>query len=470
MNLDVAHDVLQELVRRHKQLDLVDRNFAKQAAFIEDTSRLSAAFCTRRAGKSYGVGLKLCNTSMLYPGDSSLYIGLTRDSCKRIMFKDVISQINHKHSLGAKPNLAELSWTFPGGAVQYYLGMDSTPQEAAKALGQKYRYVVIDEAQSFRRNLYDLVYKVLRPATADLKGRIDLTGTPDDMLAGLFYDVVWQRKVGGWSIHTWTAHDNPYMALKWQEEIDLLVAENPRVVELPWFRQQYLGEYVIDDENKVYKYNADRNLIAPERVPELVSTVLGVDLGWTDDTAFVAVGYRHDDKKLYVVEAQKQPQLTITAVAERIEYYQRKYNPYKIIIDGANTQAVEELRQRFGLPLETADKRGKVDFIDIMNAEYLTGNIMIADGPLTQPLRDEYAKLIWDKRALETRRKREEHPACANHAADSLLYAWRYCYQYASEIPEPKPDVDEMMDLWADMQAQKMEDDRNQPWWERDAG
>ena len=88
--------MLNEWARRQRHADLVDHNFPKQAAFITDPARLLAGFCTRRAGKSFGVGIKLCQTAMQYPGTSNLYVALTRESAKRILFKDVIQDINHR--------------------------------------------------------------------------------------------------------------------------------------------------------------------------------------------------------------------------------------------------------------------------------------------------------------------------------------------------------------------------------------
>src|SRR6267143_984594 len=48
----------------------------------------------------------------------------------------------------------------------------------------------------------------------------------------------------GWSGHRWTTYDNPYMAEQWAGEIAELKAARPLVVETPWFRQMYLGEWV----------------------------------------------------------------------------------------------------------------------------------------------------------------------------------------------------------------------------------
>ena len=56
--------------------------------------------CTRRAAKSYSDGLVLAKAALERPDVSCLYIGLTRESAKRIMWKDVLKAINRRHKLG----------------------------------------------------------------------------------------------------------------------------------------------------------------------------------------------------------------------------------------------------------------------------------------------------------------------------------------------------------------------------------
>lgn len=369
-----------------------------------------------------------------------LYIALTRDSAKRIMFKDVMNAINTKHSLGMEFNHSDLTVKFPNGSLIYFMGMDSSDQESQKVLGQKFKLVIIDEAASFRRDLKELVYKVLRPACADLNGQIAMIGTPSNYAKGLFYDVVTGSETG-WKIHKWTAFDNPYMREAWEREIEDLKKENPNVVDLPWFKQMYLGEYVIDDSKLVYKFSKTFNMVS--ETPKYMNHVIGVDLGFNDDTAFSVLGYRDDDRTAYIVDVYKKPKMLLSDVGERLMYLWRKYEPLAIVVDNASKQSVEELRMRFGLPLTPAEKVGKSEFIEIMNSEFMLGHIKAHKR--CDPLFVEYAHLVWDEHPL----KRIEHPGCANHLADATLYAWRYCYNYLfHEIEKKKLTDQEKVDLW----------------------
>jgi hypothetical protein len=164
--------------------------------------------------------------------------------------------------------------------------------------------------------------------------------------------------------------------------------------------------------------------------------VLGVDLGYDPDpSAFVVVTFHEYDSILYVVTCFKQTEMDITEVANRIKWYKKEYPIDRVVIDGANKQAVMEIQKRHDVGLTTADKTGKVDFIQIMNAEMIQGKIKLSVD--TQDLKDEYLGLIWDDQSL----KKQEHPNCANHLTDAALYAWRFCYQFLSQMPQDKPNL-----------------------------
>lgn len=246
---------------------LIDDAFQAQAAFLEDASSLVCVLCTRRAGKSYGAALRLLRSAYAHPGASCLYIALTRDSAKRILWKDVLKSINRQLSLNASFNETQLSMTLPNGSVVYLLGADTDEEEKQKLLGQKYAAVVIDESASFTVDLNELVFGILKPAVADYRGSISLIGTPGNLKRGLYFDITQGQDplnqgrwtANGWSGHRWSAEANPHMAQKWAEEIAELKAANPLIEQTPIFQQNYLGRWVVDETKLVYKYQRARN-------------------------------------------------------------------------------------------------------------------------------------------------------------------------------------------------------------------
>ena len=463
-NEEQAHAALAEM-KRYLSVEppsFIDEKFKKQAAFLRDPSKRRAVQCTRRAGKSYGIGLGLYKDAYEDPGCSVVYLGLTRPSAKRIMWKDIIKNIDKRFGLGMKPNESELVARLPNSSEIHILGADSSPKEMEKALGTKLKRVVIDEAGSFRQDLRKLVYEILEPALSDYDGAIDLVGTPTELINSFFFDVTTGKEQAGWSIHKWNTYDNPYMEAKWKTRMDRLIAENPRIVETPGFRRMYLNEWVIDTSSLVYKYDESRNSIDSLPDGDYVYT-LGIDLGYEDPSAFVVAAYREYDRKLYFVDCYKRSGMNLTEVAQRIAYYQKKYDLHYMVIDNASKQGVEEIKDRYNLNLIPAEKKGKNEYIELMNAEYIQGNIQVLT-PNCDELPTEYGALIWDKEAT----KRAEHPNCANHAADAALYAFRHCFNY---LAEPAPEIraiDDEIEEALDQEFMRDIDEEDKPFWEQD--
>ena len=457
--------------------DFLDRDFQAQVDFIEDPSRLKLALCTRRAGKSFGDGLYLFKTAYENPRCTVVYFGLTRLTAKYVMWRPVLDRINREFNIGAKPNLSDLSWELPNGSVIYLLGVDSNEDEMRKAFGQKFKLVVVDEAALYRIDLKSLVYSVLQPATADEQGTICLTGMPSNLKRGLFFQLTkealddgkekkfvfdwlepkkrWKvvdRENGAeWSGHFWTAFDNPHMRAQWQKEIDEKKRNNPRIEETPFFQQEYLGQWVVDRDKWVYKFDAERNTY--DTLPEYDRGdwhyILGVDLGYEDDTAFTVMAYHDHDPTAYVVESWGEAKLDITDVVGHIKSAMIRYPGIgDIVVDGSNKQAVEEMKRRHDLWfMSSVQKKYKVgnsrpakaNMIEVMNADFIMGRIKV-HAERCKSLIDEYENLIWDDRK-DGLGPRQEHPGCSNHRCDSALYAWMSVYSYLSEIAETPPAV-----------------------------
>lgn len=461
-------------------LQLVDMAFVRQAEYILDESHLQASLCTRRAGKSYGIGLKMARIAKLKPGCTVLYIALTRDSAKNIMWKDVIKDINRKYSLGMKFNETELSATLPngpdpanpydGGSLIRLVGMDAGKDEMEKVLGGKYAAVFIDEAQAYRIDLRKLVYEQLEPAVADWGGFISLSGTPGPLTFGLFYDVTKTDATGdenaiepGWAVHRWNTLDNPYMVEAWKLQEARILERDPSAPTQPWYRRMHLGEWVKDDSDLCYKYNETINYVKelPGDTSTVWTNVLAVDLGFNDDSAFFVWSWRDYDPNLYGRDAYKRSGMDVTDVAERIKYFEKLYNPIAIVVDNASKQAVEELKNRHDLPLEAAEKTGKAEFIEIMNAEYTRGILKLTP-KAAAVVGPEYAKLIWDPEEKK-KRKFVEHPACPNHAADAGLYGFRKALHYRVDQEPKKKTTTEKLDEWEEQEAEKVDQAKRNP-------
>jgi len=461
---------VEKLLRAKVIPSLLRDSFPQQTLFIKDKSKLKALLGTRRMAKSYTAGLYLLQTALSRPGTASVYIGLTRDQTKRIVWDDVFKAILKKYGIPHKINETELTITLDNGSIIYVLGVDDSESEKDKLLGKKYALAIIDEAASYTIDLNSLIYKVLKPAMSDLGGTICLIGTPDDRKSGLFYELTRDIPVSppqvvdrqGWKVYTWSTPDNPYMREQWEETIRELKSADPHVEEQPWFQQHYLGRWVVDSSNQIYRYNDDRNGwngTLPDYGWTRWNYVLGIDLGFADATALVLLAYHPNDPYTYIIKADKWRGLTLTEAADKIRNWMGEYPIDYFIVDGANKQGVEEIVRHHQLPLVAADKADKVSFIRIMNSDFISGKIRVSRKDCG-PLLEEYEKTIWNKRALERGIYKEDgafHPDCA----DAALYAYRFTYAYAhTALPTPPVDDKEKQKREWDEQYRKEREER----------
>lgn len=457
--------VVKEIDRRRGSEGIISRLesscFDKQLAFINDPSRFKSLLCSRRSGKSMAAGIYLAITALKYPRSTCLYLALTKQSAKTTMVKDIFEELQIKYNIDYIHNRNEQSITFANGSIIYLIGLDANEKEAAKLRGQKPKLVIIDECQSFNQNLEDIINQTLRASLSDLRGTVCMLGTCGNRIDSYFFKAT-TGLLPEWSNHSWTAFDNPHQAVQWKEDIDAQIAANPLVVETPNFRQEYLNEWIIDRDRIVYKFNEDRNVVSG--IPDnKYHYLLGVDTGYVDESAFVVVAYAENDPNLYVVETYKKAKMIAFDLATKIKHYINEYSPDRIVIDGQNKIVVEEIRQRYGIPLTVADKIGKVDFIELLNSDLIKGTIKLHHKHAA-PLIKEWLNLVWSDKTG----RRVEHPGCPNHCSDSFLYVWKYAYNYTYREGQSKAQIS-FEEYEKQLIAKEIADlhrDDNLEWWE----
>ena len=431
--------------RASKDIHFGDEEFAKQLAFINDDSPLTAALCTRRAGKSYGIGEKLFKKAFQWPGSTVLYLALTRDSARRIMWKDVLKDIAKRKKIPYSENKTDLEMTLDNGSVIKLAGADADQKQREKFLGGKYPLVCVDEAGSFSNDLETLVYEYLEPAVSDYNGEVALIGTPTFFWQGFFAKVT-QGKERGWSVHEWNTTDNPFMKENWEERLKLLKERNPNVEDTPGYKRMYQGIWVVDETNLVYKFNAEKNYVSElPKDKDIMGQVLGIDLGWNDATAYSLARYYENNDCLYFVDTWKKSNQIVDAVVKTIKGYIEDYDIHTICIDNASKQMVETLKVRFELydvTIHAAEKTDKFEHIEIMNSDFMMDRIKLYR-PKAEALAEEYKDLILDPNA----RKRAEHPACENHLCDASLYAWRHARNYLERPLDLKISTEDQIEI-----------------------
>jgi len=419
----------------------LDNNFPLQYKAAMDKSFLKAIQCTRRAGKSTGEGKETLQSMIDVPESNHLYGALTLSSAKNIIWDTLLTELESK-KVPYRSNEQQGTIKLENRSQVKLFGLDSSYKEMRKILGSKYKTVKIDEAGSITQDLKRVCYQMVMPALTDVNGRLTLLGTAEN-IPKTFFEAVTTGLEPGWSVHKWTAFDNPYIADKWREHIAWIEEFNPTFKLTSEYKTHYLNEWCADDKLLIIKIN-ENTIVDPI---ELVAPtyILGVDIGYNDACAFTLVAFHKASPNLYVVESFKEPELDITDTANRIKGYLRKFPIAKVIIDGANKQGVEEIKNRHHIPLEAAEKQDKASFLKILADDVTRQRVLYFRGKC-QSLIDEQASLQWEN---DTRQKEDQR--IPNDQNDSFLYAWREArnYLWKEEIKPDSINSDKYMDEFA---------------------
>lgn len=389
-----------------------------------------------------------------YSNARNLYMGLTTGSADSIT-ADIFFELDEKHKLGLKKNIQKSTWKTPNGSTCKMFGVDASEKEMRKALGQKLRKVSIDEAGSITIDMKKLIYQMIIPALTDNRPHSWLTilGTPEN-IPNTFFEGVTQGKDDtiNWKVRKWTAYDNPYMVKQWTDEIIDLIKNNPKIVEASWFKTHYLNEWCSDDELLIIPVSRAERCEYKHEAGDVY--VLGVDFGFNDSNAFTVIKWSQSKRKMQFVQSFKKAGIIYSEVAEVIKTLRTKYPITSIVVDGQAKQGIEEIKKRFQLPLENAEKTGKATFLKLLKDDILTGVAEICDNGC-QELVGEWEALMW-----KDQNKEDEDPRCQNHASDSALYAWRKAKHYAYTEAE-KPVSRDSQQYMDELEKREMENARN---------
>lgn len=280
--------------------------------------------------------------------------------------------------------------------------------------------------------LRELVTDVFEPALIDKQGDLALCGTPSPVPAGLFYEVTTGDGGPMWATHHWTLFDNPHIrdadgeVRRFCETYGLDQASAT-------YRREYLGQWVRDEGALVYPYSATVNGVPAAGLPEKLSYILGVDIGFTDATAFVVVATSPLSPHIFIVEAWKRTGLIPSVVAKEVEKLIEKYGRgMRIVVDegGAGKGYAEEMRQRYGIGCHPAEKTKKRAYQEIVAGELRNGTIKIVPRAC-QDLVDEICVLQWGPG------HQAQDDRFDDHCADAMLYAVRASHVRYREAPEP---------------------------------
>lgn len=426
--------------------------FDKQLAFVEDPEPFKAAVCSRRAGKTTSCAAHLIHTCINTANVTCIYITLSRNNAKKIIWKEILF-INKKFELQGHTDETELSLTFPNGSMIYLSGAKDA-SEIEKFRGVSIKLCYIDECQSFREYIKDLIDDIIGPALIDHAGTLCLIGTPGPVPAGYFHECAVTNDI--WSKHYWTFWDNPFIKEKsgktHQELLNRELKRRGVTTEDPSIQREWFGKWVLDTSSLLIQYNSNKNHFT-ELLPNIkYNYILGIDIGFKDADALCVLAWSDQDPVTYLVEELITTKQGLTELVDQANLLSKKYDVYKIVMDmgGLGLKIGEEMIKRHLIPVEAADKTRKMENIAFLNDALRRGHFKA--NSKSRFAQDSYlVEIDRDKSTPERIRVSDKFHS---DIIDAALYAFKLspAYSYQAEPKKPQRGTKE----WADQQENEM--------------
>ena len=395
--------------------------FDKQREVVQDPSKRIAIFGTRRMGKTALIAPWIVQEAVRCPDNEAtiFFIGPTIDHAKGLLWRPM-ENLNKQYDLGLHMRNDPARIFFPNGVHLYFRGAKDKEQLGVLR-GFKLLNVFVDELQEIRDELVSDILSACGPGLRDLSGRFVFSGTPGRIPLGHWYDITTGAEEN-WSVHQWSLFDNPFLTDD-AKNIDLILQEEGLTVECPRFKREYMGLWVEDGDDMVYRWALEKNGVVGEPVLDPAVRwhyVMGIDFGHKDDSACVVGAFSFDSDQYYEVAESGGPELSLSDfMTNHVMPLIARYDPMRIVADPQAKQLVAEINQRWQLGMQKADKAGKLAYIEVMNSDFILGRIHT---PVHFKLTHERQRLVWDPSAKP---KLEEHPRRPNHYCDAALYAYR---------------------------------------------
>lgn len=396
---------------------------------------LANGLITHNSGKTEACAANLIDVAQNTKNATCLYITLSRVSAERIIWRTLL-KIIEGYEIPVKINNKELSIKFLDTNSMIYVSGAKDATEIEKFRGMSLNLVYIDELQSFKPYVEDLVEDILSWAVKDVAGTMCFTGTPGPVPAGYFYNISTKpnKKI---SQHKWTMLQNPWIKIKsGMEPVDILREERERkgITENdPTYRREALGEWVKDDNALVIKFSQNKNVV--NSFPTDLTYIFGVDIGFNDADAIAVIGYNYTSNNVFLVEEVVQAKQDITTLVGKIKELKAYYNPVKIVMDaGALGKKIqEEIRNRHGINAEAADKTRKLEFIELLNDDLRSGRFKTFPGSIFE---QESNIIVWDYDGPVKKISDRTH----SDLLDSVLYSFREAKHYFEKEKEKKSE------------------------------
>jgi hypothetical protein len=433
-----------------------------------EPARFRAMFAGRRSGKTTLGQHEMVEAATANQGCAVVYVGPTINLAVKTVWEE-LRQWSAPYGGRAREDLHEIRFR-DHGSVIYILGADNK-RSLDRIRGIKnICYLWWDE-----QGLYDSDFALyglsscIRPALADRKGRLTLSGTGGPEV-GHWFNIVTKGSAGGGDaneesfvvIKGWTMHDNPIIGpVRAEEEIDAACNDRGVTRNDPYIRREY------GSAEKGIEFTTDSTLscfspIKSRHVDLLPGGryVLGGDIGSVDFSA-VSVKWIHlNYPGIHTVKTEKRKTKT---TSEQIAFFKEYLDTYQALSSdkvmlaldpgGGGKAVIEELCTMGSwwdpLPAQKFDKAMSVRLM----ADDVRSGFMTYEPDTCKSAVEGLQKLEWDPKAVGQKLKGH-----APDPADADLYGWRLAKSlYSYEEPVDEIPHDPALDF-IDVEEQQLRD------------
>lgn len=425
--------MISQLDQLYKVAPLYQELFPKQLELALNPNRFTASLTGSRAGKTTACAVIALQELINHPNSLGVYLALTDKSVANI-FMPIIRPLLAKYNI--KANITAEFIQLSNGSKLIVLGANHI-HKVETFRGLKLRFCIIDECASFNQKILNyLIDEIMIQRLSDLQGRLMLIGTPAAHCSGLFFDIT-NGLEEGWGLVNWTVFDNPYMTKQAYADVDLYMKRKQCERQNPKLLREYDGIWAADDDELLVRAPT---LTVPHTPYNLEGwrSVIGVDFGFNDETAFSVIGWERNNPKAYVLETfgitgdlvAKSQVGMVTYIGNVLNRLKEQYKPVKIVGDpaGASKILMDEFLFKHKVFMESAVKKDKAHYIEIMN-DALVNQALVFHPTQTKELQREVSKLVWN----EERTREREGMKCDHF--DATLYAYREALAYTEKIP-----------------------------------
>ena len=460
----LAHDVDDTPQRDlERKADLVRGRYNDVQRWLrDDPSTRKAARCPRRAGKTTTAALYAADWFLRNPGKVGWYIAPTLKQARKLLWS-AMRKLSRELSLGFTFHKTDATIGFPGDGELWFAGADDQDSMTAM-LGHAPSLIFVDEAASFDSATFSyLLDEVLEPSLMDEDGTMVLLSTPGNILAGRYYEITgphgtqitrfedgrrsvarpfrerkspaWRGVVSEWSLHTWSLKENAARPDLWKKAL-ARKKEKGWSDNNPIWRRQYLGEWTEADPHlRTFLFDEARDTWDPPRTPEGFVVlpkehswrfIIGMDQGSSDPFAIQVAAWSFTSPLLLHCYEWETTRITIGELALKLEAVAAMCGGWGNVDETVSDHGqlgdviINTLAEQYGIFVEKADKKNKLDHIELTNGEMKDGRTRVL----------KHSRLAGEMAVLQNDPKR---PGKTIGGSNNNTDAWLYLTHRARE-------------------------------------